>query len=62
MIIKSSLVVALSFSIYDYRAADLNIKPYESYTLNRLITTQDMYDPTELIQKIFMQEEGENDD
>jgi hypothetical protein len=34
----------------------LNAKPYEPYTLNRVITTQDMFNTGELIEKIFIQE------
>ena len=34
----------------------LNAKPYEPYTLNRVITTQDLFNTDKLIQKIFIQE------
>lgn len=37
----------------------LNAKPYEPYTLNRVITTQDMFNTGELIEKIFIQEKEE---
>jgi hypothetical protein len=57
MIIKPSIIIALSCSFYEYKTPDLDIQPYESYTVNRIITTQDMYNTTELIEKIFMQEE-----
>lgn len=33
-------------------------KPYQSPTLNKVITIQDMYNTKECLDKIFMQEEG----
>jgi len=57
MIIKSSLVVVLSLSFYDYKTLDSKYKSYQPYNVNRIITTKDMYDTTKLIEQIFIKED-----
>lgn len=51
MFMSSAIVLAYSLSF-------LNNKPCQPYTLNHVITNEEMYNPTELIEKIFIQENG----
>lgn len=56
MFMPSAIVLAYSLSLQNDRDIYLNNKPYQPYTLNHVITNEEMYNPTELIEKIFIQE------
>lgn len=58
MFMSSAIVLAYSLSLQNDRDVYLNNKPCQPYTLNHVITNEEMYNPTELIEKIFIQENG----
>jgi hypothetical protein len=56
MLAPLKVIIIISASLQTHEPIYLNVKPYEPYTLNKVITTQDMYNTNELIEKIFIQE------
>jgi hypothetical protein len=56
MLAPIKIIMVISASLQTPEPIYLNVKPYEPSTLNKVITTQDMYNTNELIEKIFMQE------
>ena len=56
MLAPFKILIVISASLQTPEPIYLKVKPYEPYNLNKIITTQDMYNTNTLIEKIFMQE------
>jgi hypothetical protein len=56
MLAPLKVIIIISTSLQTHEPVYLNVKPYEPYTLNKVITAQDMYNTDELIERLFIQE------
>jgi hypothetical protein len=54
--IKIVIVASCSLSSMDIEPGRLNTRPYEPCTVNKVLTTQDMYNIDDLVNQLFMQE------
>jgi hypothetical protein len=59
MFMPAALILIVPVGLSNAGDTYLNNKAYQPYTLNKVITTQDMYNTNSLIEKIFIQEKEE---
>jgi hypothetical protein len=61
MLAPLKIIIIVSCSFQNFEAHNINYRCCEPYTLNRVITTKDMFNINDLIERIFIQK-GDFDD